>query len=287
MMGHSIIEAIVRAIADGRADEARGAANALDAVLVPALFQRLDLPIEVSAGADDPRSFFESIHDVAHAAAHAQPDAFVSGLRSGTIRRNHLTVCVLAGLGRMDSADILVDALESTSWLERKEGIQGLEAPGAGEALKPHLARLLGDSDTSVSFSAVRAMVRWGEPDDIPRLQAFRATASRGASEIALDAIEVICDRAHLPLPDGHPRPRIETVRLTLGNVVTVARTLALVSPPQQVREGQPLVRLTSTRGDEHAIEAPCDGILLRLDLDLAEAVIERRPRQLAKMRSR
>ena len=272
------IEAVMRAISDDRTEEAEAVAGSLDSSLVPALFERIEAGLEGPADHEDPRRLIESIHAVARAAAQRHPDTFISSLRSGSISRSSLALLLLAELRRPDGADILVDALESPSWLHRKNGINGLDRLGAGDALTPHLSRLLRDTDSSVAFSAVQALIRWGASANIPELQTFRASASVGSSELALDAIEAICSRANLALPSDHPGPRLETVRLTVSGLPSVTRTLALVTAPQHVRAGRPLVRLTTADGAEWEIDAPCDGVVVRIDIDIAQAVIQRSP---------
>lgn len=189
--------------------------------------------------------------------ARTHPDAFVAGLeRHPELRRWPEVLAALAPLGRPRVTSWLLEALSDRAGDCRRVAALVL-VDRCEPALVPRLRDLLGDRSDAVGAAAAGGLRRWGGPGDLAALEAYAARALPGNRELALDAVESICERAGLPLPAGHPGPRLVAVEVPGGGEPVHGVTTALLVPAGFV--------LARGAGGE-PVTAPSEGVVAALD---------------------
>jgi hypothetical protein len=130
-----------------------------------------------------------------------------------------------------------------------------------------------------VRFAAARALREHGRAADLPALERFLERASLGARDAALDAIEAICAREGLPLPNSHPGERLVTIVAELpAELGGPGRTMWRVTEAEQVLEGAVLAELHDD-GLVGEVPSPCDAVVV--SIEGATIVLRRTPRVL------
>ena len=259
-MGEPDADALLDALGRGATREAIDAYCAGGPDALRALLDRLARPAPPRTDDDRPpldgRAHLEELEEVVGRLATAHPDAFVESVEAAPALRERFEVLAAAGrVRRPETTRWLLDGLKLRRGHLRWLALNGLLARRAPE-VRSRLARLLRDRDSLVGFAAADGLRRDGGRGDVDALLAFAESATIGARERALDAVESICDREGIPLPPGHPGPRLVTVRVPAGGGVEIAATTAL-----QRRAGELLARV-----DGVDVTAPCDAIVVAID---------------------
>ncbi len=203
-------------------DGAREMTAELVAAGVPALVELLrELDGDAPVGEKDAngRAVMEDLEACLVSFACAHPDELIDGIDRHPRLSNRFPV--LSAIGSCPSpraTPILLEALTSRSGSQRWLALTGLLDRGAPEVL-PRLEKLLRDRDGLVVFAATSALLRLGSGAHLPRLieLANSKRTALGTREAAFDAIEAICGREGLPLPDISPPPRLVPVDLPEG----------------------------------------------------------------------
>lgn len=159
-----------------------------------------------------------------------------------------------------EAARHLLAALGSRHGAIRWLALRGLVARRDPALDLSVLRRALADSDGLVVMIAVGELRARGEPADLAALARVARAEARGVAEAAFDAIEAICARHGLPLPDGHPGARLEVVELEPG-----AELAPGVGEGAQVRAGRPLA-VWGTDEAELVARTPYDGLVVAIE---------------------
>jgi hypothetical protein len=227
----------------------------LDALAGPA--------VEKEPRADRPpvngRAYMEDLEETLGRLARAHADAFVPMLqRRLALLDRFVVLSAVASVRRPETTAWLLDALGSRSGHNRWLALGELLCRQAPE-VRPRLLALLRDRDSLVRFEAVSGLRRWGTPEAIDALLVFARRAPLGAKWLAEDAVESICERAGVMLPEEHPGRRLVEVPIPDGPEVKVVASSAL-----QRREGEPLAEVDG----KVVARSPCDAVVVAIDTD-------------------
>jgi hypothetical protein len=202
-----------------------------------------------------PRAVENDEHECLMRLAAAHPQEFVAQVRAHPAMIDRLGVLgTLASVPGADAAELLLAALRHSKGTLRWHALDGLLRRGHA-AVAPRLARLLRDRDGAVRETAVQCLRRWGTTSDVEPLVAHLSQPRNYDRNATLDAIEAICTREGRPLPAQHPGPRLEVLAVRGSRIDVHVCLSALLSA------GDPVARV-----DDHAIVAPCDGVLAAVD---------------------
>jgi hypothetical protein len=190
--------------------------------------------------------------------AGAEPELFVDELARYPELAGRFDV--LSAVGHCPSeraVPVLMHALESRIGSTRWLALSALLRREVAE-VKPLLGDLLRDRDGLVVFEATKALLFQGLPEHLPRLTSLaeHVRTSIGTREAALDAIEMICLRSGLPLPEVVAEPRLFALELP-------ARAEPTVDEATLVRPGELVA--TSPAGD---IVAPRQAVVVAVAPD-------------------
>lgn len=255
MSAVTIVEQVCAAF--GTADAARSidACCAAGPDVIAALFIALLAPSGVGPDERDGRAVFEDEELCLSRLAAAYPEQFLAQLDAHPKIATRATVVgALAQIPGPDAEQRLLAALRHRRGWNRWIALRGLLARDS-EAVAPQLAKLLRDRDSTVAFTALDGLRRWGRPADVPALLVYTETAAPGGVEFALDAIESICARAGQPLPPGHPGPRLTSLR------VPAVRAELRIVVASQVAEHELLGQV-----DGAPLRSPCAGVVAAID---------------------
>lgn len=227
-----------------------------------------------------PRDFLDDLVDAITVVARADPSAFLRALDDEPTLADRFVV--VAALGRLDAphgSAHLERALASRDGSIRWLALEAL-VRRRDPNLAARLVALLRDRDSLVRFSAARALREHGTAAALPALERFLARASLGARDAALDAMEAICAREGLPLPEGHPGERLVTVVAELpAELGGPGRTVWRVTEAEQVTEGAALAELHADDGLVDEVPSPCDAVVV--SIEGVTIVLRRSPRVL------
>lgn len=203
-----------------------------------------------------PADFFADLDDCVAQMARAHPDAFVTAVdRWPELVQRDAVLVAAAHIRRPETDRWLFDALERRGG--RRARALSLLMWRGDERVAPRLAAMLSDRSGSVQLDATAGLRRWGTPADLEALERCRQRALPGVAERAVDAIESICRRAGMPLPPGHPGPRLTEISVPPDAVVDPNLDCLRV----------PAGFVLATAGGR-AIRAPGDGVVAALDRD-------------------
>ncbi len=209
------------------------------AAALRALLRQLDAGTPAGAEGANGRAVMEDLETCLVLFARAEPEAFIDGL----VRYPELAkrFAVLSAVGRCPSdraVPFLMTALHGRSGSMRWLALSALLRRDVAE-VKPLLGDLLRDRDGLVVFEATKALLFLGLPAHLPRLISLAAheRTSIGTREAALDAIEKICERAGLPLPEIVTEPRMFELELPVSAELTVSEAM-LVRPGEVIAKG-------------------------------------------------
>ena len=203
------------------------------------------------------RAVFEDEELCLHRLATRHPEAFLAQLDAHPkLADQGAVVSALVHIPGPVAEQRLLAALKRPGGWNRWIALRGLLRRGCAAVL-PHLPRLLRDRDSTVSFTALEGLRRWGRGEHVPALLKYVEKAAPGGVNFGLDAIEVICAREGRPLPPEHPGPRLESVAVAGDAVdlhVVVASCVAVDDLLAHV--------------DARAVRSPCAGVVSAIDHD-------------------
>lgn len=222
--------------------------------VIAELLAALRVPF-IGAPERDDRAVFEDEGLCVRRLASVYPDEFLAELAvHPEVAERESVLGALAQMPSPLAEQRLLAALALRRGWQRWAALTGLLARGS-VAVLPHLPRLLRDRDSTVGFTALDGLRRWGRGEHVPALLAYIAKAAPGGVEFGHDAIEAICTREARPLPAGHPGPRLECATID-GETVELRVIVA-----SRVTAGELLADV-----DGAELRSPCAGVVSAID---------------------
>lgn len=277
------VERVLAALGRPGAADAIARFERLGAPAFAALLVRRSTPRAPEGEPVDGRAYFEDEEHLLRRIAARAPDVLLAAAgRDRELAGSFVGLSAIAAIPGPEATRHLVAALGSRRGTIRWLALRQLVERGAPTVDLAALRRALADRDTLVAMIAVQELRRRGEPVDLAGLAHHVVASPRGVAEAALDAIEAICARHGLPLPDGHPGCRLEVVDLNSPEILGADVSFELapgVAEATWVRAGRALAQ-GEAGAAEVFVPAPCDGVVVaierRPDGGLARIVIRR-----------
>ncbi len=215
----------------------------------------------------DPEADVRDVHHDAMSLAAALARKHPGEVLAACERDRELAAMFVSALGTIDDprADaLLVPQLASPLWTQRAFAVRALASrPALDPAMRASIRAALDDPESSVATAAIEALKRHGELVDVGAVSALARRREGHLREVALDAVEAMCARLGVHLPEGHPRARLERVSLE-GDAPFHFEATPIVAVGDRVEEGQEIATIV---GDfEGALPAPCPGEVVAIE---------------------
>lgn len=206
------------------------------------------------------REGYEGLVEALARIARAHPGEALALLRATPrAREHHAGIAALTEIEGPESSEMLLEILQHSRGWGRTTAMRALLRRGDPRAAGC-LALMLRDPDSTTAFCAVQELLFHGRPEDIDAISAYLPGAAIGGREYALDAVESVCRRHALALPEWHPGERLSLSEVELQGACE--RLVAGVIPSTCVVGGQWLA--SAETGTVYALgEGLCVGVHL------------------------